>query len=138
MDSDTAHVGTEHAQMALLLHQPLPGWLAMPYQQAVQLPKKPTGRRAASDPPPPPTDKTAPVGSASSLDHGRSNPRGRGGGSQSVSHPRGMQEKVSVQLPCQEGNLPSRSMPSVPSPAAPEGTQPQRGGRPRSALQDPV
>ena len=38
-------------QMALPLRQPLTGWLAMPYQQAVQLPKKPTGRGVASDPP---------------------------------------------------------------------------------------
>ena len=60
-------------QMAPPLHQPPPGWpamsvlcvpqtvpplrqpptgrLAMPYQQAVQLPKKPTGRGVTSDPP---------------------------------------------------------------------------------------
>ena len=37
-------------QMALPLHQPPPGWLAMPYQQAVQLPKKPVGRGVTSDP----------------------------------------------------------------------------------------
>ena len=35
-------------QMAPPLHQPLPGWPAMPYQQAVQLPKKPTGRGVTS------------------------------------------------------------------------------------------
>ena len=45
---------------------------------------------------------------------------------------------MSVQPPCQEGNLPSRSMPCVPPPAAPEGTQPQHGGRPRSTLHDPM
>ena len=117
------------------LCQPLPGWPAMPYQQAVQLPMKPMGRGVASNPP---TDRTAPVGSASSQDHRRSNTRGRGGGSRSISHPRGMQEKVSAQPPYQEGDLPSGSMPSVPPPAAPEGTQPQRGGRPRSALRNPV
>ena len=39
-------------QMAPPLCQPLPGWPAMPYQQVVQLPKKPTGRGVASDPPP--------------------------------------------------------------------------------------
>ena len=93
------------------------------------------GRGVTSDPP---TDKTTPVGSASSQDHGRSNMRGWGGGGQSISRPRGVQEKVSAQPPCQEGDLPSRSMPSVPPPAAPEGTQPQWGGRPRSALHDPV
>ena len=49
-----------------------------------------------------------------------------------------MQEKASVQPPHQEGDLPSRSMPSVPPPAAPEGTQSQWGGWPRSALRNPA
>ena len=122
-------------QMVPPLHQPLPGQPAMLYQQAVQPPKKPMGRGVTSDPP---IDKTAPIGSVSSQDHGRSNTRGWGGGSRSISHPRGVQEKVSVQLPCQEGDLPSGSMPSVPPPVAPEGTQPQRGGWPRSTLHDPM
>ena len=117
------------------LRQPLPGQPAMPYQQAVQLPKKSTGRGVASNPS---TDKIAPVGGASSQDHKRPTTRGRADGGRSVSHPRGTQGKVSVQLPHQEGDLPSRSMPSVPPPAAPEGTQPQHGGRPRSALRDPA
>ena len=86
----------------------------------------------------PPTDKTAPVGSASSQDRRRSNTRVQGGGGRSISHPRGMQKKLSVQLPHQEGNLPSRSVPSVPPPVAPEGTQPQQGGRPRSTLHNPM
>ena len=115
------------------LHQPPPGWLATPYQQVVQPPKKPMGRGVTSDPPP--TDKTAPVGGASSQDCGRSNMRGWGGGGRSISCPRGVQEKVSVQLQCQEGNLPSRLMPSVPPPPAPEGTQPQWG---RSTLRNPM
>ena len=38
-------------QMAPPLHQPLPGRLVMPYQQAVQPPKKPMGRVVASNPP---------------------------------------------------------------------------------------
>ena len=122
-------------QMVPPLCQPPPGQPAMPYQQAVQPPKKPTGRGVASDPP---TDKTTPVGGTSSQDHGRSNTRGQGGGGQSVSHPRGMQEKVSAQPPCQEGDLPSRLTPSVPPPPAPEGTQPQWEGRPRSTLHDPA
>ena len=122
-------------QMAPPLHQPPPGRPAMPYQQAVKLPKKPAGTEVASNPP---TDKTTPVGGACSQDCGRSNTRGRGGGSRSISCPRGMQEKASVQPPHQEGHPPSGSMPSVPPPAAPEGTQPQRGGRPRSALCDPA
>ena len=122
-------------QMVPPLCQPPQGWPAMLYQQEVQPPKKPTGRGVTSDPP---TDKTAPVGGASSQDHGRSNTRGWRGSSQSVSHPRGMQEKVSAQQLHQEGDLPSRSMPSVPPPPAPEGTQPQWGGQPRSTLHDPM
>ena len=117
------------------LCQPPPGWPAMLYQQVVQPPRKPMGRGAASDALP---DKTAPVGSASSQDRGRSNMRGWGGGSRSISHPRGMQEKASVQPPRQEGDLPSRSMPSIPPPPAPERTQPQWGGQPRSTLCDPM
>ena len=107
-------------QLVPPLHQPPPGWLTTLYQQGVQLPKKPTGRGVASDPP---TDKTTPVGGTSSQDHRRSNTRGWGGSSRSVSHPRGVQE-VSVQPSCQEGDLPSGSTPSVPPPAAPEGTPP--------------
>ena len=118
------------SQMALPLHQPLPGWLATLYQQAVQLPKKPTGRGVAFEPP---TGKTTPVGSASSQDHGRSNTRGWGGGGRSISCP-----TESPQPLCQEGNWPSGSTPSVPPPAAPEGTQPRQGGQPRSTLWDPV
>ena len=93
------------------------------------------GRGVTSDPP---TDKTTPVGGTYSQDHGRSNTRGWGGGGQSISHPRGVQEKARAQPPHQEDDLPSGSTPSVPPPAAPEGTQPQRGGRPRSALHDPT
>ena len=69
-------------QTVLPLCQPLPGWLAMLYQQAVQLPKKPVGRGVAADAL---TDKTAPVGGACAQDHGRSSMRGQGGGSQSIS-----------------------------------------------------
>ena len=107
---------------------------ATPYQQAVQLPKKPAGRGVTADAP---TNKTAPLGNV--LDHGRPSTRGRGGGSQSVSHPRGVLGKASAQPPCQQGDLPSGSMPSVPPPPpAPERTQPQWGGGPRSALHDPM
>ena len=49
-----------------------------------------------------------------------------------------MQGKASVQLPRREGDLPSGSMPSVPPPAALEGTQLQHGGQPRSTLCDPA
>ena len=70
------------------------------------------------------------------LDHGRPSMRGQGGSSQSVSHPRGLPGKARAQPPCQEGDLPSGLMPSVPPP--PERTQPQWGGQPRSTLHDPV
>ena len=91
------------------------------------------GRGVISDTP---ADKTTPVGGASSQDCGRPTTRGQGDGGQSVSCPRGVPGKASAQLPCQEGNLPSGSTPSVPP--APERTQPQREGRPRSALRDPA
>ena len=64
-------------QMVPPLRQLLPGWLTTPYQQAVQPPRKPTGRGVASDPS---TGKTAPVGGPSSQDHGRSTTRGWGDG----------------------------------------------------------
>ena len=60
-------------QMAPPLCQPLPGQLAMPYQQAVQPPKKSTGRGVASNPL---ADQTAPGGGASSQDCGRPTTRG--------------------------------------------------------------
>ena len=123
-------------QMAPPLHQPPPGWPAMPYQQVVQLPKKPAGRGAASDSP---TDKTAPAGGTNPQDCGRSSTRGWEGSGRSASHPRGVQDRASVQPPCQEGDLPSGLTPSgPPPPPAPERTQPQRGGWPRSTLCDPA
>ena len=47
---------------------------------------------------------------------------------------------ANAQLPCQEGDLPSRSMPSAPPPPppAPERTWPQRGSQTKSALRDPM
>ena len=86
-----------------------------------------------------PTGKTTPVGGANTEDHGRPTTRGWGYDGQSVSHPRGIPRKASVQLLCQEGDLPSGSTPSVPPPPpAPERTQPQRGGWSRSDLRDPT
>ena len=64
-------------QMVLPLCQPLPGWLATPYQQAVQPPRKSTRRGVASDPS---ADKTAPMGGPSSQDRGRPTTRGWGDG----------------------------------------------------------
>ena len=115
--------------------KPCPVGPAMPYQQAVQLPRKPVGRGVAADTP---TDKTTPTG-GTMQDQGRPTVRGRGHSSQSVSHTRGVPGMASAQLQHQEGGLPSRSMPSAPPPPpAPERTQPQWGGRTRSALQDPA
>ena len=122
-------------QTVLPLCQLPPGQPATLYQQVVQLPKKPVGRGVTADAP---TDKTTPMGSACAQDHGRPSTRGWGGGSQSVSHPRDVLGKVSAQPPCQEGDLPSGSTPRVPPPPAPEGTQPQWGGQPRSTLHDPT
>ena len=134
--AQTQPTSAPHApQMASPLRQPLPGWPAMPYQQAVQPPRKSTGRGVASDPS---TDKTAPTGGPSSQDRGRPTTRGWGDGGPSVSHPRGVQVKASVQPPCQEGDWPSRSMPSVPPLAAPERTLPQRGGQPKTSPHDPT
>ena len=122
-------------QVALPLHQPLPGWPATQCQQAVQPPGQSTGRGVAFDPS---TEKAAPTSSPSSQDHGRPTTRGRGDGGRSISRPGGVQEEASVQPPHQEGDLPSGSTPSVPPPAAPEGAPPQHGGRPRSSLRDPA
>ena len=73
-------------------------------------------------------------------DRGRPSTRGWGGSSRSVSHPRGVPGKTSVQpRRIMEGDLPSRSMTSVPPPPpAPQRTQPQQGGWPRSTLHDPT
>ena len=117
------------------LCQPLPGWPATQYQQAVQPPGKSTGRGVVFDPS---TEKTAPASSPSSRDHGRPTTRGQGDSGRSISHPRGVQEKASVQLPHQEDDLTSRSMPSVPPPEAPERTPSQQGGQPKTSLHDPM
>ena len=117
------------------LCQPLLGWPATQCQQVIQPPGKSTGRGVAFDPS---AEKTAPASGPSSQDHGRPTTRGWGDSGRSISHPRGVQEKVSVQPPHQEGDLPSGSMPSVPPPAAPERTQPQQGGQPKTSHCDPT
>ena len=99
-------------QMAPSLQQPCLVGPAMPYQQAVQPPKKPAGRGVTADAP---IDKTAPVGDAQ--DRGRPSMRGHGDGSRSVSRPRGTPGKASAQPPCQEGNVPSALTHSLPPPA---------------------
>ena len=59
----------------------------MPYQQAVQPPKRPVGQGAIADTP---ADKTTPTG-GTMQDCGRPAARGWGHGSHSISHPRGYQ-----------------------------------------------
>ena len=124
---------------AMPVRQPCPEQSAMPYQQAVQPPKKHVGRGVIADTP---AGKTAPMG-GTTQDRGRPAVRGRGPGSRSVSRPRGVPEAASAPQR-QEGSLPSgltsggRSLPP-PSPLpAPERTQPQQRGQKRSALQDPA
>ena len=120
------------------VQQPCPEQPAMPYQQVVQLPKRPTGQGADT-----PTDKTIPMG-GTMQDCRRPAVRGWGHGSCSVSHPRGAPGMASAQRQHQEGGLPSGSMPggrSLPPPPAPpmlERTQPQQRGKKRSALRDPA
>ena len=114
------------------VQQPCLGWPAMPYQQAVQLPKRPMGREVIADTA---TGKTTPMG-GTMQDRRRPAVRGWGHSSHSVSHPRGVPEMASAQPQCQEGGVPSRSMPNAPPPPppTPERTQPQRRGQTRSAL----
>ena len=121
-------------QMALPLHQPPPRQPATPYQQAVQPPGKSTGRGVTSNSS---VDKMVPAGGPSSQDHGRPATRGWGDSGQSASHPRGVPEKMSMQPPHQEGDLPSRATQNVPA-MAPESTPPQPGGRPRTSPHDPA
>ena len=128
------------APQMMPVQQPCLEWPAMPYQQAVQPPKRSAGRGVIADTP---TGKTAPMG-GTMQDHRRPAARGWGHGSCSINCPRGVPEMAGVQPQHQEGGLPSRSMPSgrslppPPPPPAPERTQPQRRGRTRSALQDPA
>ena len=122
-------------QMAWPLHQPPPGQPATPYQQAVQLPGKCTGRGVTFDSS---VDNTAPTGSQSSKDRRRQRTRGWGDGGRSASHPRGVQEKTSRQTPHQEGDLPSGETPNVLPTTAPESTLPQRGGWARTLPLDPT
>ena len=117
------------------LCQPLPRQPATQCQQAVQPPGKSTGRGVVFDPS---TEKTAPASGPSSHDRRRPTTRGQGDSGRSISHPRGVQQKASVQSPHQEGDLPSGSMPSVPPPVAPERSPPQQGGRPKTSHHDPA
>ena len=122
-------------QMAPPLRQPPLGWPATPYQQVVQPPGKSTRRGVTFNSS---IDKTAPAGSQSSEDHSRQRIRGRGDGGQSASRPRGVQEKTSGQMPCQEGDSPSGATPNVPPTTAPESTSPQWGGQARTSPRDPA
>ena len=130
---------TPCAPQMMPVQQPCLKRPAMPYQQVVQPPKRPMERGVAADIP---AGKTTPMG-GTMQDCRRPAVRGQGPGSHSVSHPRGVPEVASV-LQCQEGGLPSgsmpggRSLPPPPPPPAPERTQPQQRGRKRSSPQDPA
>ena len=121
-------------QMALPLHQPPPGRLSTLYKQAVQQPGKSSRRGVTYDSP---VDKTSPTPSQSSEDHGRQRTREWGDDGRSTSYST-VQEKTGRQLPCQEGDLPSRATPNVPPTTTPEGTLPQLGGWPRTLPRDPT
>ena len=127
-------------QMAPPLRQLPPGWPATPYQQAVQLPGRSTGRGVTFNSL---VDKAAPTGDQGAEDRGRQRTRGLEGGGRSASRPRGAQERSSIQktsrqTPHQEGDLPSGEPPNVPPTTAPESTPPQRGGQARTLPRDPV
>ena len=120
-------------QMALPLCQPLPGQPATPYRQVVQLPGKSMGRGVTSESC---IDKTIPAGGQGSQDWGRQMTREHGDGGQSVSHPRGVQEKAGRQMPHREGDLPSKATQNIPPTTTPEGTLPQLGGGARTLPHD--
>ena len=122
-------------QMALPLRQPPRSRKATPYQQAVQLTGKSTGRGVTFDST---ADKAAPTGGQSTEDHGRQRTRGWGDGGRSVSHPRGVQEKTNRQMPCLEGELPSGATQNVPQTTASEGTPPQWGGHAKTLPHNPA
>ena len=132
------------AQWAQTQPMPMPHMPQMAPPLCQPLPEQPAGGTTAKEVYregscfQPPTDETTPMGGTCSQGHGRPATRGWGDGGRSISCPRGMQGKVSAQPLHQVGNLPSGSMPLVPPPAAPEGTQTQHGGRPRSTLHDPA
>ena len=71
-------------QGTLPVHQPRPCQPAMPYQQAVQPPRRPAGRGLAAQPP---SDRAAPAAGQTIPDRGRQQARGRGVRGRSVSHP---------------------------------------------------
>ena len=99
--------------------QPRPRHPATPYQQAVQLPRRPVGRELAAQPP---SDKAAPAAGQAIPNHGRPQARGWGIRGRSVSRPgrgRGMTT-------------------NVPSTTTPRATQPQPGHRSRPGCSDPA
>ena len=98
------------------LHHPPPRWPATPYQQAGQPLDRSTRRGVTFNSP---IDKAAPTGGQSAKDCRRQRTRGQGDSGQSASHPRGVQEKSSMQktsrqMPHQEGDLPSGVTPTFP------------------------
>ena len=70
------------APQMMPVQQPCPERPAMPYQQAVEPPKRPVGRRVVADTP---AGKTTPMG-GTMQDHRRPAVRGQGPGNHSISH----------------------------------------------------
>ena len=101
------------------LRQPRPSQAATPYQQAVQLLGKSTGRGVTFDSP---SDRAAPMASQTTQDHWRQKTRGRGDAGQSASHPGGAQGAT----------------PNVPPTTTLEVTPPQRGSRAKTLHHNPA
>ena len=101
------------------VHQPWPRNPATPYQQAVQPPRRPTGRGVATKLP---SDRAAPMAGQPTQDRGRQPGRGRGDRGQSASHPRGAREITS----------------NIPSTTTLGATQTQQGGHARCKHPDPA
>ena len=106
-------------QVAPPLCQPQPSKPATPYQQAVQLPGKSTGRGVTVEPP---FDRAAPMAGKTTQDRGRQQTRGPGDRGRSARCPGGAQRATS----------------NVPSTTTSEATPPHRGSRAKGKCPDPA
>ena len=126
-------------QMVPPLCQPLPssrGWLATPYQQAVQPSSKSIGLGVTFDST---ADKPMATGGQDADSHGRQRTQGRDDNTQPASHSRGTRDRSSVrttskQTPCQVGKHPSGAPHDVPPASTSTSTPPQHGGGVRAHL----
>ena len=141
--SGTVALVPQAPQMAPPICQPLPfprGWPATPYQQAVQLPSKPTGLGVTFDSS---ADKPAPTGGQDANGHGRQGTQGQDDTSRPASHSRGARERSSVrttskQMPRQVGGHPSGAPHNVPPASIPGNIPSQQGGGARASPKDPL